>query len=514
MKRIVPFLLSLIMLLSLCACGGKPVEGDQDVQGERQIKENLTVTLSVEPTTLNPHAVGQLNAYIVNYCIYDTLLKKDADGNIVPNVAKEYEPIDDTHIRFHLRDDVMFSNGEKLTAEDVLYTIKCITEGSTTKSTYSAFDGENSYIEDEYTVVIALKKPFAAVYDFLTHSYSSIVCKSYYEAVGKDEYGINPVGSGPYTLGDWTSGSSIVLKRNDNYWGEKAASAMITLKFISEQSNRAMELETGGTDIALAISTMDASRIDSSDELELIKVPSYQVVFLGLNQTKDLTSDLRVRKALAYATDAATIENVVYGEFGSVADSPVAQGVPEYSSCTTYEYNIEKAKELLAEAGYPDGITLTGRVQNNADFEAISAMIPNMWEKAGINIEINVYDKATYSEKGKENGGTNITVSAQTATTGNAYQAIGTLFSTTSTSGVVNNRDEMVDSLISEAAKEYDFSARKEKYAKAEQYIIDNVLIIPIAFTSQIYGVSKNVVDFDASPANIPILTYTYAYEN
>lgn len=126
MKRIVPFLLSLIMLLSLCACGGKPVEGDQDVQGERQIKENLTVTLSVEPTTLNPHAVGQLNAYIVNYCIYDTLLKKDADGNIVPNVAKEYEPIDDTHIRFHLRDDVMFSNGEKLTAEDVLYTIKCI----------------------------------------------------------------------------------------------------------------------------------------------------------------------------------------------------------------------------------------------------------------------------------------------------------------------------------------------------------------------------------------------------
>ena len=221
-----------------------------------------------------------------------------------------------------------------------------------------------------------------------------------------------------------------------------------------------------------------------------------------------------VRKALAYATDAATIENVVYGEFGSVADSPVAQGVPEYSSCTTYEYNIEKAKELLAEAGYPDGITLTGRVQNNADFEAISAMIPNMWEKAGINIEINVYDKATYSEKGKENGGTNITVSAQTATTGNAYQAIGTLFSTTSTSGVVNNRDEMVDSLISEAAKEYDFSARKEKYAKAEQYIIDNVLIIPIAFTSQIYGVSKNVVDFDASPANIPILTYTYAYEN
>lgn len=514
MKRIISLLLSVIMLLSLCACGEKPTEDGQNDQEQRQIKENLTVTLSGEPTTLNPHAIGQLNAYIVNYCIYDTLLKKDADGNIAPNVAKEYEPIDDTHIRFHLRDDVMFSNGEKLTAEDVLYTIKCITESSSTKATYAAFDGENSYVEDEYTVVVALKKPFAAVYDFLTHSYSSIVCKSYYEAVGKDEYGINPVGSGPYTLDSWTSGSSIVLKRNDNYWGEKGASAMITIKFISEQSNRAMELETGGTDIALGISTMDASRIDSSDELDLIKVPSYQVVFLALNQTKELTSNLLIRKALAYATDVATIENVVYGEFGAVADSPMAQGVPEYFSCTTYEYNIEKAKELLAEAGYPDGITLTGRVQSNADFEAISAMIPNMWEKAGINIEINVYDKATYTEKGKEDGGTNITVTSQTATTGNAYQAIGTMFATTSTSGVVNNRDEMVDNLISDAAAEYDFAARKEKYAKAQQYIIDNVLIIPIAFTTQTYGVSKNVVDFDASPANIPILTYTYAYEN
>lgn len=513
MKRIVSLLISFIMLLSLCACGEKPAEDGQNAQEQRQIKENLTVTLSSEPTTLNPHAIGQLNAYIVNYCIYDTLLKKDADGNILPNVAKDYESIDDTHIRFYLRDDVVFSNGEKLTAEDVLFTIQTITESSTTKSTYSAFDAENSAVEDEYTFVLALKKPFAAAYDFLTHSYSSIVCKSYYEEVGKDEYGINPVGSGAYTLDKWTSGSSIVLKRNDNYWGEKGASATITLKFIAEQSNRAMELETGGTDIALDISTMDAARIDAAETLELVKVPSYQVVFLALNQTKDLTSDLRIRKALAYATDAATIADVVYGDFGSVADSAMAQGVPEYAACTTYEYNIEKAKELLAEAGYPDGITLTGRVQSNAAFEAISAMVPNMWEKAGIHVEINVYDKATYSEKGKENGGTNLTVTAQTATTGSAYQAVGTLFSTTSTSGVINNRDEVLEGLISDAAAEYDFAARKEKYAEAQQYIIENVLIIPIAFTSQIYGVSKNVADFNASPSDIPILTYTYAYE-
>ncbi len=512
MKKLISLFMVLVMLLSLSACGsdgGSTTKANE----ERKIKETLTVTISGEPTSLCPHAVGQLNAYIVDFCLYDTLLKKDSSGKILANLATSWDLIDDTHIRFHLRDDVKFSNGDKMTAEDVVFTIKTITEHATTKSTYARFDGENTKAEDDKTVLLVLKQPFAAVYDFLTHPYSSIINKKVYEEVGADKYGQEPLGTGPYVLEKWTSGSNILLKRNDNYWGEKGKSAYINIKIIAEQSNRFMELETGGTDIALSISTNDAKRLAEAKNLELKTVPSYQVVFIALNQTKDETSNLKIRQALAYATDTKQIAQLVYGEYGQVGDSAMAPGIPEYQAQTTYEYNVDKAKELLAEAGYPNGITLTGRVQTNADFEKIAGMIPNMWAKAGITIEIPVYDKATYTEKGKENGGTNISVSSQNATTGNAYQAVGTMFTTTATNGLINNRDEKLEEMIKAAGAEFDDAKRKELYGAVQKYIIENVMIIPIAFTMQISGISVNVQNYEPSASNTPYLPQIFVYE-
>ncbi len=512
MKKIISFLMALVMLFSLAACGsdgGTTTKANED----RKVKETLTVTISGEPTSLCPHAVGQLNAYIVDFCLYDTLLKKDSSGKISANLATSWEQVDDTHIRLHLRDDVKFSNGDKMTAEDVVFTIKTITEHATTKSTYARFDGENTKAEDDKTVLLVLKQPFAAVYDFLTHPYSSIIDKKVYEAVGADKYGQEPLGTGPYVMEKWTSGSNILLKRNDNYWGEKGNSAYINVKIIAEQSNRFMELETGGTDIALSISTNDAKRLAEDKNLELKTVPSYQVVFIALNQTKDETSNLKIRQALAHATDTKQIAQLVYGEYGQVGDSAMAPGVPEYQSQTIYEYNVDKAKALLAEAGYPNGITLTGRVQTNADFEKIAGMIPNMWAKAGITIEIPVYDKATYTEKGKENGGTNISVSSQNATTGNAYQAVGTMFTTTATNGLINNRDEKLEDLIKAAGAEFNDAKRKELYGEVQKYIIENVMIIPVAFTMQVSGISVNVQNYEASPSNTPYLPQIFVYE-
>ena len=514
MKKLISLIMAALMVFSLAACGG---EAGKQTTGagtaDRKIKETLTVTISGEPTSLCPHAVGQLNAYIVDYCLYDTLLKKDSSGKIVANLAASWDQVDDTHIRLHLRDDVKFSNGDKMTAEDVVFTIKTITTHATTKSTYARFDGENTKAEDEKTVLLVLKQPFAAVYDFLTHPYSSIINKKVYEEIGADKYGQNPLGTGPYVLEKWTSGSNILLKRNDNYWGEKGKSAYINVKIITEQSNRFMELETGGTDIALSISTNDAKRLAEDKNLQLKTVDSYQVVFIALNQTKDETSNLLIRQAMAYATDTKQIASVVYGEYGSVGNSAMAPGIPEYQAQTTYEYSVEKAKEKLTEAGYPNGITLTGRVQTNAVFEKIAGMIPNMWEKAGIKIEIPVYDKATYTEKGKENGGTNISVTSQNATTGNAYQAVGTLFTTTSTTGLINNRDTKLEEMIAAAGAEFDDAKRKELYGEVQKYIIDNVLIIPVAFTKQVSGISVNVQNYEPSASNTPYLPSIYVYE-
>jgi len=512
MKKLLSIILAVTMIFLMVGCGSK---NDQvsNASGEKAVKDTLTVILSSEPVNLNPQICNMLNAYIVEFLVYDTLLEKDAQGNIIPNLATSWEMIDDTHIRFRLRDDVYFSNGKQMTAEDVVYTISRCVNSATTKSTYQYFDDVNTVAEDDFTVVIALKQPFAGVFSLLTHAYSSIVCKSYVEEVGDDEAGLNPVGTGAYVLEEWVSGSSILLKRNDNYWGEKGASEYIKFKIITESANRAIELETGAADIVLDIAINDANRINSAEGLKLICGPSYRTTFIGLNLAKEETKNPKVREALACALDIEALVEAVYEEYGTLADSIMASTIQGHKAVRNHEYNVEKAKALLAEAGYPNGLTLTGRCQSIVEFKTIAEVVQNMWANAGIKAEIQVLDKATYTELGKKNGGTHITVTAQTATTGDAYQALGTIFSTTSASGIINSSDKELESMIEKASATYDEAERNKIYEEIQDYIVNNYYAIPVAFTNILTGITDEVQNFVHSPANTPDLTYVYAYE-
>ncbi len=512
-KKMISLLLAAAMCLSLSACGKKGTPGGPGDNGERVKKETMSVVLSSEPVNLNPQTCNMLNGYIVEALVYDTLLQVGPDGEIQPNLATEWEMIDDTHIRFKLREDAYFSSGEQMTSEDVVFTLKRCTEMSTTKSTFKFFDGENTKADGDFAVIVALKQPFAPVYSFLTHAYSSIVCKSYVEEVGDEVAGLEPIGTGAYVVDSWVAGSSILLKRNDKFWGEPGASDKIEMKVINEVANRAIELETGSSDIALDISANDGARIAENYDLKLMNDISYRTTFLGLNLSKDETANAKIREALSCALDIELLTDVVYEQYGIPADSIMSSSIIGHSPVSEHVYDVERAKKLLAEAGYPNGINLTGRCQTNVDFKTIAEIIQNMWKEAGINCEIQVLDKATYNELGKANNGTNITITSQTATTGNAYQAIGTVFSTASRNGIINSSDTKLDEMIAAAAAEYDDAARAKKYEEIQDYIVNNYYAIPIAFTDVLTGMRNTVEGYVHSPANTPDLTYVCAYE-
>ena len=139
MKKLLSIILAVAMIFLMVGCGPKDNQVSE-TSSEKTVKDTLTVVLSSEPVNLNPQVINMLNAYIVEFLVYDTLLQKDADGNILPNLATSWEMIDDTHVRFKLRDDVYFSNGQQMTAEDVVYTISRCVNSATTKSTYQYFD--------------------------------------------------------------------------------------------------------------------------------------------------------------------------------------------------------------------------------------------------------------------------------------------------------------------------------------------------------------------------------------
>ncbi len=516
MKKFLSILLASVMLVSFTACSSEPVasgESEESASGaEATVKQELNVVLASEPLNLNPQNAAQLNAYIVNFLLYDTLLVQGENGEILPNLATTWEQIDDTHIRFTLRDDVYFSNGDQMTSADVVYTMQRCATAPTTKNTYKFFDPEGTVAEDEFTFVLALTQPFSATYDYLTHAYSSIVNASVMEEVGEEAYGLAPIGTGAYTLDEWVTGSTIKLKRNDAYWGEKGASEYVQFKIITEIASRAIELETGAADVVLDMATNDANRIKETPGLVLVTEPSYKTTYVGINISKDKTDDPLVREALATALDLEILAQNVYGEYAAPADSVMAMTIPGHTSVMEHEYNVEKAKELLAQAGYPDGIDITGRAQTNSDFKKIAEVLQNMWAEAGIRADIQVLDRASYTELGKTDGGTNITITSQTSTTGNAYQALGTTFSTASTTGIISSTDTELEAKIAQAAATYDTDERNAIYEQIQQTIVNDHYVIPIAFTDIVIGVSEKVEGFKASPANTPDFTYVYAY--
>ena len=165
-------------------------------------KDELKVAIRAEPSTLDPHNSTALANFAVQRVVYDTLVVQDENGNIVPGLAQSWEVLDELTIRFHLRQGVVFSDGSKLTADDVLYSLQRATTEKGSASMFSSFDAQNSAVVDPYTIDIKVKTPFAAIYNYLASSRGDIICKSAMEKLGATEYGRNPVGTGPFILAE------------------------------------------------------------------------------------------------------------------------------------------------------------------------------------------------------------------------------------------------------------------------------------------------------------------------
>ena len=206
MKRRSMIALALALTL-LAGCGTKPSSSDSSSGNGSSVKDEVVAVLKAEPSNIDPHGNTELVAMTTQVQIFETLVKKNENGEIVPCLAKSWEQIDDTTFQFHLREGVKFHNGDTLTADDVVYTIAraCTNPGSS--STFKTFDGEATHAIDELTVEIKLKTPDASIYDTLNSQRGGIVCKRAVEEQGEDAYGRNPVGTGPYKLSDWQSGT-------------------------------------------------------------------------------------------------------------------------------------------------------------------------------------------------------------------------------------------------------------------------------------------------------------------
>ena len=413
-------------------------------------KDTLTVVLDREPVSFDPVDVFVNVKSMIDNCIYDTLIKIDNDGHAVPGLAESWEQVDDTTWKLTLREGVKFHNGKDLTAEDVLYSLGRVKESSVTAAKAAFIDLENTTFEGN-VITLKLSQPYAFVEAQLGNPQFAIVCKEVVENT-EGAYGREPVGSGPWKFVSWTAGDRIELTRNDEYWGEKAKLTNLVFRIITESASRTIELESGGVDIVLSISTNDAARIDENPDTVMVSRSSNSLRYLGFNCDKPELSDVRVRKALAHATDTAILREILYGlNTSGPALSCVPEGmIGQNMDLVPYEYNPEKAKELLKEAGYENGLEIEFMYLANSTNNMLAELLQQLWGEVGVTLVLQPTESGALSTA--LNKGEHMLCSAgTTATLGEAGELLNNMFSLASkgsSSNRTNLTNEAVDALL------------------------------------------------------------------
>ncbi len=341
------------MTVALGACSGDKAEGTSDGQITIGIPQDLE-------DGLDPHKVSAAGTKEILFNIYEGLVKYDEFGNLIPALAMNYDISDDgLNYSFTLRKDVKFHDGSLMSADDVVYSIQRCADASNGDPLVPAFSNISEVTKtDENVVKITLKE---ADSEFLASMTTAIIPQSNADPAA------NVIGTGPYKFVSRAPQESIELTAFDEYWGEKAHIKNVTLKIVANPDAIVMELTGGSIDMMCRITDTQAAELAGSD-FNVLEGTMNLVQAMYLNNAVKPFDDVRVRQALCYAVDPQAIMDFVSGGKGVEIGSSMFPAFGKYydeSLNHVYDRDIEKAKALLAEAGYPDGFSFTVSVPSN-----------------------------------------------------------------------------------------------------------------------------------------------------
>ncbi|MFA5103784.1 MAG: peptide-binding protein [Candidatus Margulisiibacteriota bacterium] len=395
-KTIIIFLLSLTCFFG-CA-GNSPVKNNG----------TLVFTLGGDISVLNPILSSDTASSAVEGVVFSGLTKVNEYLDIIPDIAKSWTISKDGRIyTFYLRNDVYWHDGAKLTAYDAKFTFDSILDpkvNSVRRGDY-IIDGTAIKFETRgpYIFRAVMPKPFAP---FLSRVGMGILPKHLLE--GKDintsEFNSKPVGSGPFIFREWVSADRVVVEQNPRYYGGAPKLEKIVFRIIPDENSRFIALEAGQTDVC-DIPAKDYSRAKAMKGVNIFEYESLLYVYLGLNQKKEIFSDKRVRKALAYATDKGQLIQLIFRGLASPAYSPMSPvGWTYDDNVEKYGFNVQNAKRLLDEAGWREGengirekdgkkLEFTILVnQGNKEREKAAVILQWQYKKIGVKVNVRVME--------------------------------------------------------------------------------------------------------------------------
>ncbi|MDR1776178.1 MAG: ABC transporter substrate-binding protein [Actinomycetes bacterium] len=361
-----------MLLLPLTACrdSGKDTQSSSIksaamASGEKKI----TVAISSEPISLDAAQTMDYNSDRVSEDIYDTLLRfADGSMEIEPALCERYEVSDDGLVyTLHLRHGVKFHDGTDFNAAAVLFNYQRLTDkknpyygigtypfGELVASTVKTLTAQN-----EDTVIITLYRADASFPTALAiPQVAAIPSPTAIKKLGKD-YGKNPVGTGPYKFKSWVPGNEITFVSNPDYWGGAPAVTRLVYRFVIDPAARLSQLKAGTVDMAVNISPSGVDELKASESIVVDTLQLRHTWFLIPNTSVAPFNEVRVRQAFAYAINQQNIDNYILLGSGEATDNMLPESTPLFNGdVASYDYNPDKARELLKEAGYEHGLEI------------------------------------------------------------------------------------------------------------------------------------------------------------
>ena len=485
-----------VILFSTACSQTSDEEAESSNDHSDSVEQIINVGQGVDATSLDPPMSTNIADKNITSHIFDTLIYRNDNMELEENLATSWKAIDDNTWEIELREGIEFHNGEKFDANDVKYSIERIIDPEFEAPSRAQFMSiEKVEIESDYKVKVITSEPYPVLPAVLSELW--IVPNEYTEENGKEELANNPVGTGPFKFVEWIRDEKVVLEANNDYWKGKPKLDEIHFLPIPESGTRIAMLQTGELDIVANLPPYNVEDLEENDDIDVLSVLGARTYFVGLDTIDDSTpiADPKVRHALAHAIDVETIIEETFSGYGTNLATILGEDSFGFNpSINPVEYDPDKAKELLKEAGYPNGFSIefdspNGRYPMDSE---VSQVISGQLADIGIDINLNIKEWGTF-------------VGAFTSDTEEVapmwlmgwsiptFDADAILYPlwTPDTYSRYDN-DEMTK-LLTDARYNMDSEKRLEQYHAALELAREDMIQIPLYQLEDIYGKRSNV---------------------
>lgn len=523
------FSLIIVLMLALAACGGSDDGTSEDDGGSEDKEKTLVFARGGDSESLDPGSTSDGESSRVTRQVLETLLDFDEESfELKPGLAKEWEMSDDgLTYTFQLEEDVKFHDGTDFNAEAVKINFDRFADPDHEyafadddyvyfmySTMFGGHKGDEGHVVDEvnaiddYTVEFKLNKPLGFFLQNMGMTYFPITSPAALEEFGP-EINENPVGTGPFEFISWSKDEAIVLEKNEEYWKEGLPKLdKVIFEVIPDNAARLIALRSGDIDIMDGLNPDDAAGVEDEEGLELLSRAENNIGYVGFNVQKEPLDNPELRQAISHAIDRDAIVEALYSGYGTVAKNPLPPSYLGYNDDVTgYQYDVEKAKELLAEAGYEDGLdidlwTMPVARPYMPDPEKTAEIIQNNLSEIGINVNIVREEWAPYLEK-TVNGEHQIYMLGWSGTNGDPDYFLSSLLHGDLIGD--SNREfyanDEVDALLNDAKVEIDQDKRAKMYEEAQEIIAEDAPMVPLVHSTPVMAITSNVTGYVPHPS-------------